>query len=645
MAEAFSGRWELRVTAKNAGFAHRLRVVGATSGSGTYAGSPGVTAVVDGPAWSVFLEWNDEAGSGWQESAVARSAGAITPLIAVEELRADDNVPALRDHDFDDLVVSCVSLQPVFDVVRRPAALDRGTLTLFPDGIFEASQGVCYMAVRVRNTGPADWQAGDDVRLTISTTGRAELASGRIYVLDAWTAGEEQALGQRVVAGGVALGFMPVGGERTAYFKVDVSGARASKPSVRFALQAALGHPAHEAPDRTVARPIFVSRSTYDPVRRELVADVPEGRLHLRLTEVLLERAGMQAAMKEALRRPCGSPPRLSDPVGRPEADGGRRRRGRNADRDELRGLLAAVLAGERVDVERLRDLIGCCDHGSRAGDRDCAHERYDRERSGSDRTEPTEPGHGGLADGSGSDDWCRVRPVPWLPIAFEYRLVPNPAYADQFGPLAFGDPWWKVVLIIVAVLLAIASVIYDYIAAGQDPDFVIGTIAAKSDRRTNGVDAAVALLNSSRGRDFGVLEAQADDRNNGQPVGGPTGGTIALDRTDNGNRGVADAVVGNVVFKSGARSATTRGSVSSIGLNTNVEGIPYTNQVLVVPLAAPANQPLSQAGDSGSLWVDLASRRPVALNFAGPISDDGSQGIANPIRRVVEFLDLHFQT
>jgi hypothetical protein len=233
---------------------------------------------------------------------------------------------------------------------------------------------------------------------------------------------------------------------------------------------------------------------------------------------------------------------------------------------------------------------------------------------------------------------------VPWLPLDFDYRVVPNPAYSGQFGPLAFADPWWKVLLIILAVLLAAASIVYDYIKAGEDPNFVIGRISAKSGRKSgSNVDAALALLNGSRGLDMDVLDAQADDRNSGLPIDGGTGGSVGIDRSDNGDRGIADPVVGNLVFKSGARSGTTRGTVVSVALDTSVEGVAYTNQLFVRPLPAPSDQPLSQAGDSGSLWVDLASRRPVGLNFAGPTSDDGSEAIANPIRDVATLFDIHF--
>jgi hypothetical protein len=374
---------------------------------------------------------------------------------------------------------------------------------------------------------------------------------------------------------------------------------------------------------------IFVMRAGYNPSTRELVAAVPEGTVYLRLNRVMFERDSLRAAVRHVLRHPCERKPPTVGGGGKGRRDGG----GDGA--DELRGLLDAVLRGRDVDICKIAALLrececreACdCDGGGSPGD------------GGGEAT----PGSGGLGDGPGSDGWCRFKPVQWLPVDFEYRVVPNPAYAGQFGPMPFDDPWWKVVLIVLAILLAVASIIYDYIFAGQDPDFVIGTISAKSDRTTSNVDAGLVALNGSRARDFGVLDAQSDDRNNNLPIDGTVGGNIEFDRTDNGDRGIADALPGAVVFKSGARSATTRGTVMSVSYSTSVDGILYTNQVRVLPLAAPNDQPLSQGGDSGSLWIDLTSLRPVALNFAGTANDDGTEAIANPIRDVVNLLNIHF--
>jgi hypothetical protein len=60
-------------------------------------------------------------------------------------------------------------------------------------------------------------------------------------------------------------------------------------------------------------------------------------------------------------------------------------------------------------------------------------------------------------------------------------------------------------------------------------------------------------------------------------------------------------------------------------------------NQIASMP------QPVSQAGDSGSVWVDMGSKRAVALNFAGDIPDAGTEGVGNPIRQVINQLNIRF--
>ena len=69
---------------------------------------------------------------------------------------------------------------------------------------------------------------------------------------------------------------------------------------------------------------------------------------------------------------------------------------------------------------------------------------------------------------------------------------------------------------------------------------------------------------------------------------------------------------------------------------------VSYSNQVLVQQIGG-MNQPVSQAGDSGSVWVDMATKRPVALNFAGDIPDAGTDAVGNPIADVVDRLDIRF--
>ena len=73
---------------------------------------------------------------------------------------------------------------------------------------------------------------------------------------------------------------------------------------------------------------------------------------------------------------------------------------------------------------------------------------------------------------------------------------------------------WTRRLAIAIAVILAIASLVYDYVNAGQDPRFIIGKVARNGDANANAIDCAVCDLNGSRGTDFGELDAQSDDVN-----------------------------------------------------------------------------------------------------------------------------------
>ena len=653
MATPFSGRWRGTVVGRTADFSQRVVVSGAAAGNGTYNGVVGTSfELTDG---LVELEWNNEQGSGWQPSAVITSIGLSSPLVVMRTLGADDNFPDQRDGDFDDLQVSFEYLDPPFAVDVRPFALERGSRAMLPDGIFDVSQGVQYMGVRIRNTWFFDWQSQTPptgMKIGIASSARAALAARGIAVRDDWQAAEAQAFGQEVDAGYIRVPDLDVGESTTVYFKLDVSRAGPTKPQVGFVAQRDAYDPHYDAPSRVVEKTIFVSRSSYDPDQNELLCEVPEGRLRLRFTSIALDLKAANDAAKDLLtcvEQAVGS---RSGSRSRPATvrsllqqwgqlclptDEECRRRGTAV----LRQLLTDLKAGKDIDICRFqRVLQECCptDCGSAGDGCHCGH---DGGAGG---------GGGGWDDGTGVDGWCRVKPIGWLPIGFDYRIEPAQPFTGQFGPLAFEDPWWKVVLIIVAVLLEIASLVYDYVEAGQDPRFIIGKILRNGDAMTNAIDCAVSSLNGTRGVDLGEEDAQPDDVNNGLPIEG-LGGIISLDRTDNDNSGVQAATLGNTVWKSGGRSGTTRGTVKSVTYSTTVAydtedtisgSITFTNQVLVNQIVG-TEQPLSQGGDSGSAWVDMASKRPVALNFAGDTEDIGTVGVGNPILDVVNRLDIRF--
>lgn len=637
MAETFKGRWKISVTEKNAGFSQRIKITGASSGSGTYDGVVGNTFEVDGDAWSLQLEWNNGSGSGWQSSAMSVSMGSISPIVLVRFIGADDNYPAQRDGDYDDLVIKAVDMGPIFDITQRPYAVDRGTLMMMPDGIFDVSQGLQYMGVKVRNDWEFDWEDWMGVMIGIAPESRTALASMGIEVVDSWGSTEQVALQQEVENGFVKIPRLAIGKETTIYFKVNVLQAQPSKPEIAFVAQRIAWDNAYNQPSRQVKRQIFISRSTYNPDTKELIAEAPEGTVYMRLGKMLVDKYAAEAAVAFARKYPCRN---------KPPGEGNNGKGSRGIDHEllsrDLRRLLDALREGKKVDpcriAELLRECCGCDEPGGHGNTND----------PGAGWDGPwSHGGNGGLGSGSGGDNWCRFKPFLWLPLEFEYRVVPNPAFSGQFGPLAFEDPWWKVLLIILAVLLAIASVITDMLTAGSDPTFIIGTLSAISNRTADNVDAALCMLNGSRGVDLDVLDAQNDDVNNNLPVNA-LDSEITFDRSDNGDSGIEDAVVGDVVFKSGSRSGTTRGAVVSVSANLNIQqddgsSILFTNQLSINQLSAPNDQPVSQAGDSGSLWIKLSTLRPVGLNFSGDTADAGTFAGANPIRSVVNLFNIHF--
>ncbi|MEV0177071.1 hypothetical protein AB0I00_38960 [Streptomyces sp. NPDC050803] len=98
---------------------------------------------------------------------------------------------------------------------------------------------------------------------------------------------------------------------------------------------------------------------------------------------------------------------------------------------------------------------------------------------------------------------------------------------------------------------------------------------------------------------------------------------------------GMADPVLGGEVRKSGRTSGATSAVVTDVSAEVDVRGYPqgtlrFRNQIVI------ENTDPSLPGDSGSLWIDGASR-VVGLNFAG----SEGMGIANPITAVVAALDI----
>jgi hypothetical protein len=281
MAETFKGNWRVRVTGTSAEFSQRFRIAGASTGKGLYSGVVGTEVTVKGDSWSIRLEWNNNGGSGWRESVVQRTQSFQSPLVLAVVLKADDGFQNERDNDFNDLVLLCEDLDPVFDVVGQPFAVDRTMLAMLPGGVFEARRGVHYMGVRIRNTWDLDWTEVLGVMIGIGPSGRAGLEAQQVRVLDAWSAQEEQALQQEVVDGFVRVPVLRRNEERTIYHKLDLSEAAAGRPEIAFVAQRSTPDAAFDQPTRQVRRQIQVSRRSANGLERTMTNRI-SGRVVLK---------------------------------------------------------------------------------------------------------------------------------------------------------------------------------------------------------------------------------------------------------------------------------------------------------------------------------------------------------------------------
>jgi hypothetical protein len=105
-------------------------------------------------------------------------------------------------------------------------------------------------------------------------------------------------------------------------------------------------------------------------------------------------------------------------------------------------------------------------------------------------------------------------------------------------------------------------------------------------------------------------------------------------------------AGLGLTVAKSGRTTGLTCASISAVNLDVNVdyftdcaETRPYLTKMYTNQLAITGNQ-FSDAGDSGSLVVDIANAEPVGLFFAGGTDSSGvSEGVASPAPNVLSEL------
>ncbi|WER50529.1 hypothetical protein CupriaWKF_33955 [Cupriavidus sp. WKF15] len=647
----FVGDWRITVTGRDASWGERISVQGTLAGTQTLAGNPGAVLDVFGNGqtpWTLTVEHND-GQHGWQPSWV-RGASSIAGAHYSWVIESEDNTTPSSDRDFNDLVVSLDKLgmaaQPV-----SPFAIMPGTLQAIPEGVFEATLGRYLMAVQVQNIWTLPWPPSARVGLTDRC--RTWLAAAGVVVIDLWSTKDQEALEQSVVGGRVAAGGLGLWQSRRIYFKVDVSQAIVRKHWVELQVLTDQGAEDIALINKAARAPMSVSRTTFDSARSAFVSRCDEGQLTASIKRMVIDLNTFKRAVDLARRLGLGG---TSDQgVGTPGggATGGGAGSFVGCDRRTLelvRERLRAFLDGKDVDLCALWRLMACCCPGGTGGD-------------------------GGGRDGGG--DWTGGNDqglgfFVW-PADIDYAVDYLQPFTGQFGPIPFQDPWWKVLLIIIAIILSIAAAV----SGGADlvnrsDDRVIGTLtrsvlnALKSQPATSplasdpgSVDAAVVTLNGNRGLTPAIFSAL--DAASGEAAAMPIvalGGHIDTPGTFLSNAQIA-AVFQNLAdhpgdpaaqdavraFKSGARSGTSTGLLMSGVVPVQPRGpeddgstIYFLNQLRFDPDETGAA--LSCPGDSGSLWFQKGSHAVIGLNHAG---SDGADAIACRIEDVLTAMSIRF--
>jgi hypothetical protein len=394
----------------------------------------------------------------------------------------------------------------------------------------------------------------------------------------------------------MVLGPLVPGSSRTVYFKVDVRGASPRKHEVEFVCWniAGMADPGHSM--RRVRKHIFVSRTRVDAATGEIVSEVRQGTLRFKLKQFAFDRVNGKKA-----RRPCpGKKPDL------------------NVARDKLRETLRSLLEGKPVDLCLIQRILACYCAGGGPGE---------------DGRDPRRP----------SDGRFCYDPFFAFPTGFSYTVTPAVPFEGQYGPIPFDDPWWKVLLLIIAVILLLAGALSEAAdVAYQDEDLVIGRLGRF---QRDDVDAALCMIDTDRALAFlQVLDAQGDEPS--QNAVTALDGDVALVAPVL-TRAEVTAIMAlpaadpqRAIFKSGARSGLTHGLMSALSATGHPEATWNITQLVIVQDPA-FNEPVSQAGDSGSIWVQTQSLRPVALNHSGDADDLGVFGVASLLDDVQTALNI----
>ncbi len=567
------GNWRLLTTKTIHTLKNRFRITGAESGNGTFDPVDGnVNHVTDINGWDLIAEYQNSGETSWNLSKMKLLSRIQNGAELKYVIGAEDPLPK---EDFEDIQWDANFEGRMIEVPYRPYAVRTTDVFQMPDGIFDTILGTYYMGVRVKNVWAEEFTATHT--LDISNSSRSGLAAQGISIIDSWTAQELSRLGQVQTGRGISLHGLQPGQSKTIYFKVNVAAAAPRKYDIEFVHLDIAGTPDPHNPKRIAKKQFFVSSSHVDSTTGELVCNLKEGTIRMKLKEVGFDQKGARRARKKCECKPS--------------------KKGQSI--DELRKQLLEMLKEKNLDIcdlqKTLEATLGidwdkCCD--------------------------PTEVKAG---------KFC-IKPFFMFPIKYELVIEPNPPFEGQYGPIPFDDPWWKVALLILAVILLIAGALSEGAdVAYHDEDLVIGTLARF---QGNDIDAALCKLKTDRTIHLReMIDARSDEPNT--VFISSLNGLIALNGPVMTRAEIEGFLAaGNIdnlrVFKSGARTGLTFGIINSTTTIGHTEVTWGLGQIGITTDTDPAfgnSMEISNSGDSGSCWVHHATLRPVGLNHSGEIS------------------------
>lgn len=614
----FVGDWRITVVSKSAGWSQRVAISGSSAGTAFVEGVPGHSLDVFGNGtapWILRIEHND-GSTGWQPNWL-RATSSISGVRLSMNVNSEDITTGTEgDGDFNDLVIRVDKLGAVSQPVP-PFAIRPENLQAMPEGVFEATLGRYFMAVRVTNIFNHAWPAS--ARVGLSARSRSWLAAGGVQVVDAWSANEQATLGQTVVGGRVAVGALAAWESQLIYFKVDVFAAQVRKHQVELQVDSDFGAEPIELIGRKAKAPIQVSRTTFDSAANVFTSQCDAGTMTAVIRELTIDYSTFKRALGEARRLIRGG--------GGGGGGGGSTTPTGGCDPrklEQIRTQLLAFLAGKNVDICAVWRELACC----------CAGGKHE----------------------DGCDDWttCGGPGISFFlwPTKIDYTIDYRPPFSGQFGPIPYDDPWWKVLLFVIAIILTVAawaSSTADLANRGDDASIgfltasILNAFGARQavDPPTTdpgSIDAAVVTLVGNRDLTpavFTVLDAQSGEFFTATPIVALDGtldtpgtiltnaqiDTIFQNLANNPNDPAAQAAVR--AYKSGARSGLALGVMSSVTAQSprNDDGrtIWFMNQVHFRQDADTTDALLCK-GDSGSLFFQQGTNAIIALGHGGTV-------------------------